>query len=107
MTLVEQLITVCIAGLVTLSTRALPFMLIAPSKDISPTLRYLGNALPGAIFALLVAYCLKDTSFTSGNYGMPELLGIAIVSGLFLWRRNMLLAIFGGTAAYMLVIQMV
>lgn len=53
---------------------------------------------------MLVVYCLKDVNFTSEHYGASEMLCIAITVVLHAWRRQMMLSIFGGTAAYMLLV---
>lgn len=39
--------------------------------------------------------------------GLPELLAVAAVVGLHLWKKNTLLSIFGGTAFYMILVQVV
>ena len=70
-------------------------------------MRYLGNALPGAVFGLLMVYCLKDVSLFTGSHGIPEALGILVAGGLYLWRRNMLLSIFVSTALYMVLVNLV
>lgn len=62
--------------------------------------------LPSAVFGLLVIYCLKDVSFTTGSHGLPELLGIAAVASLHLWKRQFLLSMAGGTLCYMVMVQM-
>ena len=60
-----------------------------------------------AVFGMLVVYCLKDTTFFSGNHGLPELAGIPVTAVLHLKFRQMLLSIGAGTAVYMLLIQCV
>ena len=70
-------------------------------------MQYLGKALPGAVFGLLVVYCLKNVSLLSGSHGLPELIAILVVAGLHLWKRQMLLSIAGGTICYMLLVQLV
>ena len=40
-------------------------------------------------------------------HGIPELLAVAAVVGLHLRKKNTLLSIFGGTAFYMLLVQVV
>ena len=66
-----------------------------------------GNALPAAIFGMLVIYCLKNVSILSGSHGIPEAAAILVVVGLHLWKRQMLLSIAGGTVCYMLLMQFV
>ena len=59
----------------------------------------------GAVFGLLVIYCLKDVSFFSGSRGLPELIAVAVVAAVHLWKRQMLLSIAAGTLCYMLLVQ--
>jgi len=107
MTVQQQLITIGLCVLGTMLTRFLPFILFPAGKPTPKFIQYLGKALPGAVFGMLVVYCLKNVSLLSGSHGLPELIAIAIVVGLHLWKRQMLLSIAGGTIAYMLLVQLV
>lgn len=107
MTLTQQIITVGICVLATMATRFLPFLLFSSKKPTPGYIRYLGKALPAAIFGMLVVYCLKNVSILTGSHGVPELLAIAVVAALHLWKRQMLLSIAGGTVCYMLLVQLV
>ena len=42
-----------------------------------------------------------------GEESVPELIAIAAVAGLHLWKRNVLLSIAGGTVLYMVLVQAV
>lgn len=55
----------------------------------------------------MVVYCLRDVSVFGGNHGLPELIAAAVVVGLHLWKKQMLLSLTGGTVCYMLLVQMV
>ena len=90
-----------------MATRFLPFLLFSPKRPTPAYVRYLGKALPAAIFGMLVVYCLKNVEFFSGNHGLPELLAIAVTAGLHIWKRQMLVSIAGGTVFYMVLVQMV
>ncbi len=105
MTLGQEIITIGLCALATMLTRFLPFFIFRADKPTPKYVRYLGKALPAAIFGMLVVYCLKNVSILTGSHGLPELLGIAVVVGLHLWKRNMLLSIGGGTVCYMLLVQ--
>ena len=107
MTLTQQLITILMVILGTMLTRFLPFLLFPAGKPTPKYIRYLGKALPAAIFGMLVVYCLKNVTILTGNHGLPELLAICLVVLLHLWKRNMLLSILGGTVCYMLLVQIV
>ena len=107
MSVTEQIITIAAVVLGTTLTRFLPFLLFPAGKPTPRYVQYLGKALPGAVFGLLVVYCLKNVSLLSGSHGLPELIAILVVAGLHLWKRQMLLSIAGGTICYMLLVQLV
>lgn len=93
--------------LVTMATRFLPFLLFGGKKQPPKIITYLGKVLPCAIMGMLVVYCLKDVRPLAYPYGIPELLGIALVAVLHVWKRNSLLSIGAGTVFYMLLVQLV
>lgn len=105
MTLTQQIITIAAVVLGTMMTRFLPFILFPAGKPTPKYIQYLGKVLPGAVFGLLVIYCLKSISIFSGSHGIPEAIAIALVIVLHLWKRQMLLSIAGGTICYMLLVQ--
>ncbi len=107
MTVLQQAITIALCALATMATRFLPFLVFSGRKPTPRYIQYLGKALPAAIFGMLVIYCLKDVSLTTGNHALPELLAVAATAGLHAWKRRMLLSIAGGTVCYMLLIQFV
>lgn len=107
MTFEQQVITIGICVLGTVLTRFLPFLVFSSKKPTPDYIQYLGKALPSAIFGMLVIYCLKNVEILEGSHGLPELISIALVTGLHLWKRQMLLSIAGGTICYMLLVQLV
>lgn len=107
MTVSQQLVTIGMVVLGTVLTRFLPFLFFPAGKPTPKYIQYLGTALPPAVFGLLVVYCLKGVNLFAGSHGIPELLSIAAVAGLHLWKRQMLLSIAGGTLCYMLLVQFV
>lgn len=106
---IYALIAIAIMSAVTIFTRALPFVIFGRNKRPPKIIIYLGAVLPPAIIAMLVVYCLKDMSLFSWSwpYGIPELISVAAVILLHIWKRNNLISIFGGTAIYMILIQLV
>ena len=107
MNLTQQLLTIAVVALGTMATRFLPFLIFPAGKETPKFVQYLGKALPGAVFGLLLVYCLKHVSFLTGSHGLPEIIAIAVVIGLHLWKRQMLLSVAGGTICYMLLVQLV
>lgn len=107
MTEPQMLITVGMVILGTVLTRFTPFLVFPAGRETPKYVQYLGKALPGAALGMLVIYCFKDVDPLAGSHGLPELIALAVVVGLHLWRRNMLLSIAAGTAAYMLLVTFV
>ena len=106
MTFPQQMLTIGLCVLATVCTRFLPFLIFSGKRETPGFVRFLGRALPSSIFAMLVVYCLRNTD-VSAHFALPEMLAIAATVGLHLWKRQMLLSIAGGTAVYMLLVQMV
>jgi len=98
------LITAVVAA-VTVALRFLPFAVFR--RKVPAPVLYLGRVLPFAIMAMLVVYCLKNVSFLSAPYGIPEIIAVTAVVLLHKWKHNTLLSILGGTVLYMLLVQLV
>lgn len=107
MTLTEQIVTIALCVLGTMTTRFLPFLIFSEKRPTPRYIQYLGKALPAAIFGMLVVYCLRSVDVLGGSHGLPELIAIALTVALHLWKRQMLLSIAGGTVCYMLLVQLV
>ena len=105
MTAARTLTMILVADVCTFATRVAPFLLFNGKKPIPPIVRYLGEALPPAVIALLVIYCVKNVNWLAAPHGAPELLCIAVTAALHVWKRNNLLSIGVGTVLYMYLIQ--
>ena len=103
----HDILLIAVAVLVTMATRFLPFLIFGEKRKTPPIIEYLGTVLPCAIMGLLVVYCLKDVSFLSAPFGLPELIACVVVAALHVWKRSSLLSIGGGTVCYMLLVQLV
>jgi len=98
---------IAVMALVTAGLRFLPFLIFGENRKTPPLVSYLGQILPFAIMGMLVVYCLKDVAFTASPFGIPEIVGCAVVTLLHIWKRNTLLSIGAGTLCYMLLVQFV
>ena len=98
---------IAVMAIVTFLTRALPFLLFDRGESPPKIELYLGRVLPPAIIAMLIIYCLRGVSFATPGGWVPQLLCVAVVAGLHLWKHNNLLSIFGGTILYMVLVQAV
>lgn len=104
MTLTQQIITIAVVVLGTMTTRFLPFLIFPEGKNPPRFIAYLGTVLPHAVIGMLVVYCLKD-AFPSSYHALPELLAILFTAVLHKWKKNTLLSIAGGTVFYMILVQ--
>ena len=104
--MMQALWIVLVCAGVTLLLRALPFMCFGGKDGVPKWIASLGGALPPAIMAALVVYCLKGVPFGSFADGAYQLIAGAVVVLVHLWKRNTLLSIAVGTAAYMLLIRL-
>lgn len=104
---IHAVLLVGVMSVGTILLRFLPFLLFPSGKKTPAFVTYLGKVLPFAMIGLLVVYCLKDVSVFSGSHGLPELIAIAVVVVLHVWRRNTLLSVASGTICYMLLVQFV
>lgn len=91
----------------TVITRFLPFLIFPDSRPVPKIITYLGRTLPAAMMGLLVVYCLRNVDIAAAPHGLPELISIAVLTALHLWKRNVLLSIGVGTALYMVLVQVV
>ena len=103
----EQAITIALCAAGTMATRFLPFCVFSGKRSTPKYIKYLGAALPAAIFGMLVIYCLKGVSLLSASHGIPEGISIAVTAAVHLLKRSFLLSIALGTVCYMLLVQLV
>ena len=94
-------------ALTTFATRVVPFLIFPKGKEIPAVIQYLGKVLTPAVIGMLVVYCLKGITPLAYPYGLPELISVAAVVVLHLWKGNTLASIALGTVCYMILVQMV
>lgn len=97
--------TLIVVALVTMLTRALPYLLLGHRETLPKTIVYLGQVLPQAIMVILVIYCLRETSVLSAPYGLPEIISITLIAVLQYFKRNTFLSVFCGVFCYMVLIR--
>ena len=87
MSVAQQMITIAMVVFGTMFTRFLPFVVFSAGKPTPEHVQYLGKVLP------------------SGSHGIPQLMGVAVVALLHVWKKKMFLSIVGGTIVYMILVQ--
>jgi len=103
----QSILIILVIAVITFGLRAVPFILFSRTGKTPKVITYLGNSLPPAVMGMLIVYCLRNVSVLDAPFGIPELIAVATVAVLHLWRRNNLLSILGGTVFYMALIQFV
>ncbi len=98
---------IVVIAIVTIAIRFLPFIIFNGKNKTPKYIEYLSRVLPFAIMGMLVVYCLRNTSFVSYPYGIPEIISSLVVILLHLFKKNTLLSIISGTACYMLLVQFI
>lgn len=100
-------IALLITAAVTAGLRFLPFLIFGGKNKTPKTVLYLGKVLPCAIMGMLVVYCLRGMSFSAPAGFLPQLIAGGLTVLLYLWKKNSLISILGGTACYMLLIRFI
>ncbi|MCQ2598601.1 MAG: AzlD domain-containing protein [Treponema sp.] len=95
--------TICIA-LVILCERTFPFALFS-KKEPPAIIRFIEQYIPPMVMAALVIYCLKEVQPVAVSSLVPNLAGILVTFIAYKWKHNSLVAIFGGTIVYMILIR--
>lgn len=107
MTSLQTAVMIAAVALGTMVTRFLPFFVFSGKKPVPKYVEYLGKALTGAALGLLVVYGFKNVNVLAGSHGLPELISLAAIVLLHIWKRNMLLSIAAGTGLYMVLVNFV
>ncbi|MGV0382402.1 branched-chain amino acid transporter permease [Corynebacterium segmentosum] len=92
-------------GIVTVLLRELPFSAKKWMKD-SEFFSLLGLMMPVGVMTILVVYAVAGQADATGGL-WPVLLGVLVTAGLHKWKGDSGLSIFGGTAFYMLLVNVV
>lgn len=95
----HTLALIAVAAAVTFSLRFVP-MLTVRAIATNPYVLAIGKMLPGGLMVILVVYSINHSEF----HGAGGLLALAVALGstigLYLWRKNVLLALVAGVLIY-------
>ncbi len=68
MTLTQQIITIGLCILGTMTTRFLPFIIFSENRKTPEFIQYIGKYLPSAVFGMLIIYCLRNVDVLHGTH---------------------------------------
>ena len=89
----HDLLLILVIAAVTVSIRALPFLVFREGRPVPKLVTELSSVLPAAVMGMLVIYCLKDITPMTHPFGIPELIAAVCVAGVQVWKRNSLISI--------------
>lgn len=99
-------VAIGIMAAVTFLIRLSPFLIFGKQKKTPLWIVYLGRVLPPAVMGMLIVYSLKSVDVMKGSSWIPVVIAVFSTVCLHLLKRNNLLSILGGTAIYMMLIQL-
>lgn len=103
----HDLLLILVIAAVTVSIRALPFLVFREGRPVPKLVTELSSVLPAAVMGMLVIYCLRGVKVTEWPYGLPELIAVCAVAVCHIRKRNTLFSILLGTISYMLLLRFV
>ena len=87
---------------ITFALRAVPFLARTAIKD-SPLLAELGRWMPLGAVLILACYSVSLIDLTDGQKSAGPVAGVVVTLCVHFWRRNAALSIVAGTAACLVV----
>ena len=104
MPVTKAIIASFLIGLIVFCERLFPFAVFSkrqPGKLIHIFERYIP---PVVMFGLLI-YSIRSTRFSSTILWLPQIAALLFTISTYLWKKNSLVSIFGGTAVYMILLR--
>ena len=100
------LIMIAVSAAVTFFLRVLPFFAFSGNRKMPEWLDRLGQALPPAIMAVLIVYCLKDIPTDYRMSAIPKSAGVIVTVLSYKLKHNTLISLVLGTGVYMTLLQL-
>lgn len=104
MSVIKALLVSLLIGVVIFCERLFPSAVFSkrkPGKLIHIFERY----IPPLVMIGLLIYSLRDVRFASLTQWVPQFVALAFTIVTYLWKKNSLVSIFGGTIIYMILIR--
>lgn len=68
-------------------------------------IKQVGAILPSIIMFLLIFHNLENVVWVEAPYGIPEVIALSCAAVLYLWRKNLLLALVVSTGLYLAIVN--
>ena len=104
MTITKALFTALLIGLIVFAERLFPFVVFSKKKP-GKLIHIFERFIPPVVMLALLIYSLRDVRFTTLAQWVPQITAITFTILSYLWKKNTLISIFGGTIIYMILIR--
>lgn len=95
----HTLTLIAVSALVTFTLRFVPMMSVRAVAN-NPYVLAIGKMLPGGIMVILVAYSIHHGDFARPSAAIALVVALVLTVGLYLWRKNVLIALVAGVLVY-------
>ena len=92
-------------GLIIFCERLFPFAVFSKRKP-GKLIHIFERFIPPLVMIGLLIYSLRNVRFSSLELWLPEITAITFTIVTYLWKKNSLVSIFGGTIIYMILIRL-
>lgn len=104
MTITQAVITSLLIAVIIFAERLFPFFVFS-KKQPGPLIHFFERYVPPVVMLGLLIYSLRSVRFTSLELWVPHLSAIAFSIITYIWKKNSLISIFGGTIIFMVLIR--
>ena len=100
----KAVIVSLLIGLIVFGERLFPFAVFSKRKP-GKLIRIFERYIPPLVMIGLLIYSLRDVRFANLEQWVPQISAITFTIVTYLWKKNSLVSIFGGTIIYMILIR--
>ena len=104
MPVTKALVASLLIGLIVFAERLFPFAIFA-KRQPGRLIHIFERFIPPVVMIALLIYSLRDVRFTTVTQWVPPISAITFTIVTYLWKKNSLISIFGGTIIYMILIR--
>lgn len=105
MPVTKAVLVTLLIGLIIFCERLFPFAVFSRRKP-GKLIHFFERYIPPLVMIGLLIYSLRDVRFSSLELWVPEITAITFTIVTYLWKKNSLVSIFGGTIIYMILIRL-
>lgn len=101
MTVTQVIISTFLISLIIFSERLFPFAIFS-HKTPGKIIHFFERYVPPVVMLGLLIYSLRGIRFSSLELWVPPITAILFTIVTYIWKKNTLISIFGGTIIYMI-----